>query len=1127
MQLTAILRPVSCTGPTTSKIGKVMRITAFILLSACLTASAAGHSQTVTLSAKNTELTKVFSAIESQTGYVFFYNYQLLKGAKEVTIDIKNVPLQEALRLLFADQPLDFAIKQKTIIITKKEPPFSVTDKSQGEAVISQSPPPNDITGRITNTQGEPLAGASVTIKRTGKGTIADANGKFTLKAVESDDIILVTFIDYKPLSIKVGDRTNFTLVMEMATNELDKVVIQGYGKTSDRLRTGSISKITAEDIRKQPVMNVLNVLQGQVPGAVITNNTGYASSTVKVEIRGRNTINPKFSSDPLYIIDGVPLTILDIDGSDSYNGGAQGIIKSGIQSPARGQSPLFSINPIDIESIEVLKDADATAIYGSRASNGVILITTKSGKSGKTSFGFNFYQGIQKITDRYPMLNTQQYLEMRREALANDGLPIDISNAADLVAWDTTKYTDWQKFLFGGTGKVSDFQGTLSGGSAQTTFRVGGSYRSQSDILAVRGKNKRGTVSLNFNHKSLNQKFSFSITSLYSNTSVDIISSPGNPLIIPNAPNVWDVNGRLNYIEWGRLQGSFPFAQLLQPYKAKSNFLNSNIDIRYELSKGLSIKTSFGYSNSQNEQSQLKTIASQNPRFNPRGTADFGYSFFKNLIVEPQIEYDKFVKSSKITALLGGSWQSNETSSLIQGGANYLNDVLLSSVNNAPIKYTSAYKGEYKYAAIFGRLSYNLKGKYLVNLNLRRDGSSRFGPGRQYGNFGAIGGAWIFSEENWIKNHLSLLSFGKIRGSYGLTGGDQIGDYAYLTQWSFQGNSRYNGIYPIVPIQHTDSTLQWQVNRKIELSLALGFLNDKISVEINWYKHRCNNQLVNFPLPPFTGFAGVVTNSPANVQNTGLEFILNSTIIDTKNWRWKLRFNISGNRNKLLSYPNFSQSPYVSQFSIGKSLNIVKRLHYTGVNPQTGYYEFEDLNKNGSIQVDLTGRSVDDRYDLDRSVKFDGGLNNLLSFKNWEINLLFYFRKQIGANAFASYNVPGHMSNISKEVFNNRWQKPGDIAKYAKFTTDGSIDPSYERFFSFSDGIYTDASYIRLKNLSISYSLPQKSIQKAIMKTCKLFIQGENLLIITKYKGADPAVQVFGDLPIPKTFTAGVSFDF
>jgi TonB-linked SusC/RagA family outer membrane protein len=990
---------------------------------------------------------------------------------------------------------------------------------------FAQPSPGKNITGKVTNERGESLAHANVTIKN-GRGNVTNARGQFLLKNVTPNDILQISFVGYSSQTVAVKDQSVLNIVLKQAENELDKVVVQGYGITSDRLRTGSIEKITSEQISKQPVMNVLNVLQGQTPGAVVTNASGYASGTVKVEIRGRNTINPNFPSEPLYIIDGVPITILNIDGTNSYNGGTSGVIKTGTTSPASGQSPLFGINPSDVESIEVLKDADATAIYGSRASNGVILITTKKGKMGKTNFDLNIYQGIEKITTRYKVLNTEQYLKMRKEALTNDGLPVDINNAPDLVAWDINRNTDWQKFMFGGTGKTTQAIGTISGGNAQTTFRIGAGYQFQSDVLAVSGDNSRRSLSLNLNHKSQDQRFALSLSSMYSYTSVNIISTPANALLTPNAPPVYDAYGNLNYNGWMPLDYEYPFASLLQPYSTKTNFLNSHLGLNYQILKGLSIKADFGYNHSLNDQVTLKTIASFNPRNNPKGSAFFGSSVFHNLIVEPQIEYNTFIKQGKIGILAGGTIQSNDTSSTGQSGSGYTNDLLLTSINNAAVRNARSFKGEYKYASVFGRLSYNFKDEYILNINARRDGSSRFGPGRQYGNFAAIGGAWIFTEENWIRKNIRFLSFGKIRSSFGITGGDQIADYSFLSQWTFAGNN-YNAINPLLVTKHTDSTLQWEVNKKMEVSLSLGFADDRISFEANWYRHRCNNQLVFFPLPGFTGFTQVTSNSPANVQNTGYEFTLNSKIIKATKLHWDLKFTYAQNRNKLISYPNFSQSPYVSQLSIGKSLNLIKLLHYTSVDPQTGYYQFEDKDKDGKITVDPTGSTPDDRYDFDRSVKFDGGLTNTISYKNFELSVYFYYRKQTGLNAFAFSSPPGGISNIPEEVYQNHWHKPGDVVKYARFTTNSGIDPSYTNFYFYSDGKFTDASFIRLQNLSFSYSFPEKLINKAKIKNCRFYIKGENLLLITRYKGSDPEIQNFGAIPISKIITAGFSCTF
>ena len=269
-----------------------------------------------------------------------------------------------------------------------------------------------------------------------------------------------------------------------------------------------------------------------------------------------------------------------------------------------------------------------------------------------------------------------------------------------------------------------------------------------------------------------------------------------------------------------------------------------------------------------------------------------------------------------------------------------------------------------------------------------------------------------------------------------------------------------------------------------------------------------------------------MVSNSPANVQNTGYEIILNAKAIDKSTISWETKFNIAVNRNKLLSYPNFSESPYVYQLTIGKSLNILKILHVVGVDPETGLYQFEDRNKDGEITVDQSGKTTDDRYDLDRSPKFDGGFSNTVSYKNWQLTVLFYFRKQIGANAFTFTDAAGTMSNQPLEVFEDHWQKPGDVATYAKFTTDPS-DISFQRYFYNSDGRYTDASFIRLQNLSISYTLSEKVNKKMGVKNCRININGKNLFLITKYKGSDPELQSFGSLPMAKIITAGIVCSF
>jgi TonB dependent receptor len=466
-----------------------------------------------------------------------------------------------------------------------------------------------------------------------------------------------------------------------------------------------------------------------------------------------------------------------------------------------------------------------------------------------------------------------------------------------------------------------------------------------------------------------------------------------------------------------------------------------------------------------------------------------------------------------------GATLQNNITTGLSLVGTGYENDALLESLNAAPREQYSFYKGQYKYAGMFARITYNWDDKYIFDLNGRRDGSSRFGPGKQYGNFGSVGTAYIFSEEKYVKDNLSWLSLGKIRVSYGTTGNDQIGDYAFLTRWAF-GQYNYNGTQTLTPTQHTDSLLHWEVNRKLEFGMDLAFLKDRITFTASWYQNRCSDQLVQEPLPTSTGFSSVVTNLPADVQNTGLEFILSGKIVDNEAFKWDSHFSIGFNRNKLIAFPNLAQSPYAFVYVVGQSLGITEVLHYTGVDPQTGFYTFQDKNHDG--QITITGNHIDDdTHPVDLAPKFDGSFSNHFTYKNWELFAMFYFKKGLGYSAIETLTSPGDLNNQPLQVIQNAWYKPGDVAQYARLATYAG-DQSYANFFR-SDGVITDASFIRLQNVQLAYAFPKKSYLKWIEKG-SIFIRADNLFVLTKYQGADPEVQNLQSLPLPLTITMGIS---
>jgi len=1140
-----------------TKTLRVMKLTVLLLTAAFLNVSAKGLSQNVTFSSKSATLEKVFTEVKKQTGYLILYSEARLSNSKPVTLSVKNMPLLRFLDLLFEDQPFHYTIESHTIIVSPTPPPIPVVQPSANTANSADAlSPPGPIHGSVRTAAGDPIAGANILIKGTKKGTAAKADGSFTINAKEGD-VLVISSIGYEASEYVVQSATMKTdappLIFRLkhSSSVLDQTVVVAYGTTTERLNTGSVSTVTAKQIETQPLMNPILALRGLVPGLNITPTAGYASSPVKMEIRGRKNINTLVSGDPLILIDGMPITNINLNNTDQSNG--QNILPVLTQyqlneSPTGGQSPLFGLNPLDIESITVLKDADATAIYGSRGANGVVLITTKKGKPGPPQFTVNVNEGISKLTRRYHMLNTPQYVEMRKEALRNDGLPLTAQYAPDLLVWDTTRNVDWQKELWGGTGKVTSVNAGLSGSSGNTSFRVNGSYNRQTEILTVSGGNQAANLAFSLESHTNDRKFSIAIQSLYSYSLTNEVNQFGlAATLAPDAPPMYDSVGALNYAAWnagGTLSGSYPFGALLQRTKSSTNNLNSSLALSYKPLKGLELKTSFGYNNLLNNSSSIYPKAAQNPdAYNPTGSATFTVAGNGGWSIEPQIDYTNFIGPGRLSVLAGSTIQSSFSRYNVTNGTGYTDDELINSILDAPQQTAYDAYGQYRYAAVFGRINYDIRDKYILNLNGRRDGSSRFGSGFQFGNFGSVGGAWIISEEKFVKSVLpKFISFLKLRGSYGTTGGDGVGDYQYLSQWSSGTITNlvpaYNGIArPLINQHAVNQYFHWQSNHELNEALEIGLFKDnRLTVQVEHYRNRCNNQLLSYPTAVFTGFSSVTANWPATVQNSGWEVTLAaSKLIDTKDFTWSLSFNISINRNILYAYPDIANSAYYTQYLVGKPLNTIYAYHYLGIDPMMGTYAFEDYNHDGLLEHNLSSSVpplsdvTDNRSMINLNPTYFGGLTSQFTYKGIGLGILFDYKKQMGKNAYSVNGAPGEINhNIPVELFNGRWKGPGDRnAKFPAPSNGSSTSIINGGLFSQSDGIYTDASYCRLANLSLSYSLPAKTAKKMGMLGASIFINAQNVFVITGYKGTDPEIQSFQAMPQQKIFVGGLSINF
>lgn len=1144
------LRPIGCGTSTQSPLAKrepavasprfhrkqivnVMRLTVLLLTVALLNVQASGLSQTVTLSAKDISLRKVFSVIREQTGYVVFGNSSLFNNTRPVSVKVEKMPLTAFLNLVLINQPLSYSIDGKTIFIAAQQLP---AEKPETEKISFDLYPDQgrEIWGLLRNMNSEPLGGGSITNKRTKKGTTTNASGYFRLKEVETGDTLIASFIGYKTAHVRVGETAEVMILLDLAESQLDQVIIQAYGTTTRRTGTGAITRVSGDEIAKANVQNPLLALVGRVPGLVVTPLDGHVSGKIKMEIRGRKTMNASFVSEPLIVIDGVPQTILDINGGN-YESGSSGVVQSLALSPTGGQNPLFGISPADIESIEILRDADATAIYGSRGANGVLLITTRKGNSRGATFRFDVNQGVNMVTNKWDLMDTQQYLKIRRAAFANDGLTPTTANAPDLMIWDTTRYIDWQQELWGNWGKTTNLNASLSGGNEFTTYRLSGGFDRTTDILTKSGSNDKISFGVNIGHTSLTRKFKLNFSALFGRTDVDLVSTPAPVLLAPNSPAIYAPDGTLNYKEYNEagLYTEFPFGELENSYVSGTSQLNAALDLSYDILKDLKALVRIGYGSSNNSVISKIPISGQNPLFSPMGSAIQGGTSNSNWIVEPQLTYKTNIGGGRFDALAGATYQSTTTKSWSNYGIGFTNDAFLESISMATVlSITNNNKGQYKYAGLFGRLSYNYEDKYIINIGGRRDGSSRFGKKNQFGNFGSVGLAWIASEEKWMKKILpEEISMVKFRLSYGMTGGDGVGDYRYMTRWGASKNVNetpyfpYDGTNPLVSWQHVNGDYHWQTTKKLDIALTLGFLNDRIVVDVTRYTERIDDQLTEYPTPIMTGFPVVTANWAARLKNTGTEVAINARVIEKKDLRLALNFNIYRNENLLDEYPDIEHSPYFTQYRVGASLNAVYLLHYLGVDPQTGKYSFEDHDKDGVAIINSAApiaMGYDDRYVvLDLAPKYTGGAGANLSYKRWDLGLQFSFSRRYMVNPVFLQEGLGGRFNMPADVTGNYWEKPGDVKRFAAPSTRYSTAMNN---FKNSDGAYADIKMIRLSSFNLSYSLPDLWMQKARMKSARVFIRAYNLFFISNSEGLDPEATNISSLPMPRVVTGGIS---
>ncbi|MCK0114820.1 SusC/RagA family TonB-linked outer membrane protein [Gelidibacter sp. F63206] len=1044
---------------------------------------------------------EVFEIIIDQTKYRFLYPEGLFKNLPKVQLKKGIIRVDKLLNQSLGSGQFNVVVSENNTIVIKDY-------KSQQQRQVS---------GKVIDVAGLPVVGVTVLIKGTNIGTSTDFDGKYAITVNNPENVLVFSGLGFVTQEITVYNQSVIDVIFKESISELDQVTINaGYYKTTQRESTGSIAKIDAKTIEKQPVNNPLGAIQGYISGVDIVQTTGVPGGGFDIQIRGKNFING--GTNPLFIVDGVPF---GGESLESYS--VSGQINGG------NTSPLNAISSEDIESIEVLKDADATAIYGSRGANGVVLISTKKGKSGKTQFKANVSTTLGHVSHFRDLMNTEQFLELFREGIVNDGFGAFLEDPAfdfvwpELKTWDQNRYTDWQEELIGGTAYRNKIQLSVSGGSDQTQFLISGAHQKETTVFPGDANYKKATVYSNVNHLSNDGRFKINLSTNYAIENNLLPRSDFTNLaytLAPNTPELYNEDGNYN---WPSNSFDNPFARLEEEYHVKINTLISNMVISYKIFPNLEARTNFGYNKNNIDSYVILPHTARNPI---QGYTSINYSTINtntsnrdSWIIEPQLNWKHQWGDVKYDILLGSTFQRETIDQLVLKGTGFASNNLLLNISAAEtIEAIQNSDSEYSYQALFGRLNINWKDKYILNITGRRDGSSRFGPGKQFGNFGAIGAAWLFSNENIFKES-SVLSFGKLRASYGTTGSDNIGDYRFLDTYSVTGFD-YNGTSTLEPTGIFNPLLAWEENKKLEAALEIGLFKDRIFLTTAWYDNRSSNQLIGVPLAATTGFSTLDGNFDATVQNTGFEIDLRTINFQKNNFNWSTTFNITIPENKLLKFKDIESSTFANRYIVGESLSIRQLYHALGVNPDTGVYEFEDFNQDGEIN------SLYDRQIIkDFAPEFYGGLGNTISYKNLSLDFFFQFKKQIRYNYLSAKATPGGQLNGPIELY-DRWQQAGDISPHQQasflYTTPDLYNLS--ELQSSSDAAISDASFIRLRNISLTYKVPKKVSSGLDLS---VYIQGQNLLTITGYKYLDPEQLYSNTLPPLRQFTIGLNLGF
>ena len=1091
------------------KIWLIMKLNFFLILLTVLQLSANVSAQNtrLDLKMKNATIAQIFDEIERQSEVYFFYNKSQIDENRTISVDYRNKTIDEILKAMGSDLNLTYEIAGKNIIIKAVSPAGNGFQQSGIK-----------VKGAVKNASGESLPGVTVLVKGTTNGTITDANGVYNLTNVPGDATLVFSFVGMKKVEIGVAGKSTIDAVLEDETIGIEEVVAIGYGSVKKSDLTGSVTSVKSDEIKAFASSNVMQSLSGRAPGVQVSQNTGAPGGSVSVRIRGTNSIQG--SNEPLYVIDGFPFS---------------------------GSNPTVLSNS-DIESVEILKDASATAIYGSRGANGVVLITTKRGKNGKTTVDFESSYGVQTLRKTLDMMDATEYANFYNEQATNDKLAPYFTQ--DQINGFGKGY-NWQDLAFQAAPIINNNL-TISGGNDKTKFSVSGTVFDQQGIISGSDYKKyslRAYFTTEIN-KLLSLEYGATLTK---NTTSRQNSSGGNrggsliggaisappPLTPYNADGTYRV-----------LSTAYPFISNVitnplnflneQIDKGESNIVLANTSLILEPVKDLKLKIYGGVENTDYRSDYYQTTNF----VNSQGVASVSMSNNLSILNENTLSYNKTIKENHtIGAVIGFTYQNFLYRSLGGSGNGYLSNVTetydLGLASNPGIPssgYTKSVLMSY-----LGRVNYSFKNKYLLTASLRADGSSKYSAGSKWGYFPSGAFAWKVKEEGFLKD-VELISDLKFRSSYGYTGSQAINAYATLNQLatgkSIFGDALYNAIAPGTTLP---GNLKWETTEQVDMGFDIAILKNRLRLSADAYLKNTRDLLNTVKLPSSLGFTQTIQNV-GQIRNKGIELSLDAKIL-TGSFKWDMNANIAMNKSKVIKLYGGQDilTGSISTSFIEDNSSLLRE----GLPMGVFYgYKKDGYDANGKeIYKDLSGPAgtpdgIINQFDKsiigDPNPDFIYGLNSNMSFKDFELTLFFQGSQGndiVNVSSIGNTLDYGFGLNMTKDVYNDHWTPTNTNAKYPVISRNASM--------RYSDRLVEDGSFLRLRNIQLMYNVPMHKFGINWFRNMQIYASGQNLLTFTKYSWWDPEVNSQGgsnstaqgidhySYPTAKTVTLGIKVGF